>query len=122
MQEIKINVATQLASLRAIPLAVTALQTQVSAANAAKVQENVKFAAQAPDADVVSGKSDKIKLQTTSHLADVVDRAKSWAELLALHTVETIEVEEHEARDLAEIVNTPIVAEEVEKSIRISVA
>lgn len=122
MQEIKINVATSLTALKAIPTAVAALQAQVSAANSAKVQETVTYAAKAPDADIVSGKSDKVKLQSTAHLEDTVARAKEWAELLGIHAAETLELDEGEAKDLAELLNTPIVSEEVERSIRISVA
>ncbi len=121
MQEIKINIATSLTALRAIAPAVKALQVQVSAANSAKVQETVTYAAQAPDANIVSGKSDKVKLQSTAHLEDTVARAKEWIELLSIHADETLELEEHEAKDLAELINTPITSEEVEKSIRISV-
>lgn len=94
----------------------------MSAENAAKVQESVTYAAQAPDANIVSGKSDKVKLKSTSHLAGVAAQAKEWIDLLALHAEETIEIDVDEAREIADIVNTPIEAVEVEKSIRISVA
>lgn len=122
MEFIKINLANTLASLRAVAPAITALQATVSAENAAKVQESVTYAAQAPDANIVSGKSDKVKLKSTAHLAGVAAQAKEWIDLLQLHADETIELDTDEAREIADIVNTPIEAVEVEKSIRISVA
>ena len=68
MEKIKINIANNLAALRAIAPAIVALQGTVAAANAEKIQNAVTYAAQQPDANIVSGKSDKLTLQDTSHL------------------------------------------------------
>lgn len=122
MEKIKINIANNLAALRAIAPAIVALQGTVAAANAEKIQNAVTYAAQQPDANIVSGKSDKLTLQDTSHLRNLTRDAKAWIELLALHSDETIEIDVDEAREIADIINTPITAQEVEKSIRISVA
>lgn len=120
MEEIKINRQTQLTALTAFIASVAALRTTVREANAKAIEGKVSYAANDTDASIVSGVSDEVTLQDTSHLDDAVAEAQDWVNLLGVHTGETLEVDEHEARKIAETLATPVVAESVKRKFRIS--